>query len=108
MSLDLLVTSIGSRLLEWNTITLSDAIVKRGVTQFHPGDIEPALKSAIMSAHRREKRLFTTDEKDSIHKFLDQVFIENDLVLKELCRPFVEHQPLQENLLLQGIEEVLA
>lgn len=108
MSLDLLVTSIGSRLLEWNTIALGDAIVKRGVTQFHPGDIEPALKSAIMSAHRREKRLFTSDDKDSIHKFLDQVFIENELVLNELCRPFVEHQPLQGNLLLQGIEEVLA
>jgi|GEM_PF-3597183 HEAT repeat protein/energy-coupling factor transporter ATP-binding protein EcfA2 len=108
MSLDLLVTAIGSRLLEWNTIALSDAIVKRGVTQFHPGDIEPALKSAIMSAHRREKRLFTSDDKDSIHKFLDQVFIENELVLKELCRPFVEHQPLQENLLLQGIQQVLA
>ncbi len=108
MSLDLLVTSIGSRLLEWNTITLSDAIVKRGVTQFHPGDIEPALKSAIMSAHRREKRLFTSDDKDSIHNFLDQAFIENELVLNELCRPFVEHQPLQANLLLQGIQEVLA
>jgi HEAT repeat protein/energy-coupling factor transporter ATP-binding protein EcfA2 len=108
MSLDLLVTAIGSRLLEWNTIALSDAIVKRGATQFHPGDIEPALKSAIMSAHRREKRLFTSDDKDSIHKFLDQAFIENELVLNELCRPFVEHQPLQANLLLQGIEEVLA
>ena len=108
MSLDLLVTAIGSRLLEWNTIALSDAIVKRGATQFHPGDIEPALKSAIMSAHRREKRLFTSDDKDSIHKFLDQVFIENELVLNELCRPFVEQKPLQENLFLQGIQQVLA
>lgn len=107
MSLDFLVTAIGSRLIEWPELEAAQSILQGLISPFQVEDLRPVLKSSLMAAHRREKHLFKTDDKQVIHSFLAEIFQIDSPIIQELRKPFLGEYNLQESVLQQEIEVFL-
>lgn len=99
MSLDLVATAIGSRLIEWNAAPVADLVLQGVATPMPTSPLEKAIKASLMAAHRREKNLFSQAEKAPLHGLLDRFFKENLQVVQELQNALNnEQQPRVENL----------
>ncbi|MGE5657066.1 MAG: NACHT domain-containing protein [Actinomycetota bacterium] len=107
MSLDLVVTAIGSRLIEWNSTTVVGSVLQGVSTSLPATELEKALKAAMMAAHRREKRLFSQAEKEPIHGLLNRFFNENFQVTQELQKPFNDTQKIQIDILKEAFQKAL-